>query len=63
MTHFVVIHALMVPWYPKRSYRNPIGDVMMDINPWRYPRVVEVVEESYEAPFLMKNPLDPHFMA
>ena len=62
MNHSVVIHALMVSWYLVRRIGNPIGDVMMDINPWRYPRVVEVVEESYESPFLMKKPLDPHLM-
>ena len=56
MTHFVVIHALMVSWYPRRRSGNPIGDVMMDLDPWRSPGVVAVVEKSYEAPFLMKNP-------
>ena len=40
----MVIHALMVSWYPRRRYSNPIGDVMMDIDPWRY---LGVVEEAY----------------
>ena len=56
MTHYVVIHALMVQWYPRRRPRNPTGDVMMDLDPWRSPSVVEVVEKSYESHFLMKNP-------
>ena len=59
MTHFVVIHALMMSWCPKRRPSNLTGDVMMDLDPWRSPGVVEVVEEAYEAPCLMKNPLDP----
>ena len=50
MTHSMVIHALMVSWYPGRRSRNPTGDVMMDLDPWRYLGVVEVVEEEYEAP-------------
>ena len=56
MTHYVVIHALMVSWYPRRRCSNPIGDVMMDLDPWRSLGVVEMVEEAYEAPFLMKKP-------
>ena len=56
MTHYVVIHALMVSWYPKRRYGNHTCDLMMDLDPWKSPSVVEVVEEAYEAPFLMKNP-------
>ena len=56
MTHYVAIYALMVSWYPERRSGNPTGDVMMDIDPWRSPGVVEVVEEAYESPFLMKNP-------
>ena len=63
MNHSVVIHALMMSWYPERRPSNPIGDVMMDLDPCRYPGVVEVVEESYESHYLMKNPLDPHLMA
>ena len=55
MTHSVVIHALMVSWYPKRSSGNPIGDVMMDLDPWRSLGVGKVIEEAYQAPFLMKN--------
>ena len=56
MNHFVAIHALMVSWYPRRRSNNPIGDVMMDLDPWRSLGVVQVVEESYESPSLMKNP-------
>ena len=56
MTHYVVNHALMVSWYPRRRYSNPTGDVMMDLDPWRSPGVVEVVKEACEAPCLMKNP-------
>ena len=56
MTHSVVIHAMMMSWYPKIMPSNPTGDVTMDLDPWRSPGVVEVVEESYEAPFLMNNP-------
>ena len=48
---------------PRRRYSNPTGDVMMDLDPWKSPGVVEVVEESYESHCLMKNPLDPHLMA
>ena len=56
MTHFVVIHALMVSWYPKRRSSNPTSDVMIDLDSWRSACVVEVVEEAYEAPCLMKKP-------
>ena len=56
MTLSVVICVLLRSWYPRKRSSNPIGDVMMDIDPWRSPSVVEVVEEAYEAPFLMKNP-------
>ena len=56
MTHYVVIHALMVSWYLRRRPSNPIDDVMMDIHPWKYHGMVEVVEESYESPFLMNKP-------
>ena len=56
MTLFVVLPALMVSWYPGRRSRNPTGDFMMDLDPWRSPGVVEVVKESYEAPFLMRKP-------
>ena len=47
MTHFVVIHALLVSWYPMRKFGNPTGDVMMDLDPSRFPVVVEAAEESY----------------
>ena len=50
MTHYVVIHALMMSWYP-------IGDVRMDLDPWGSPSVVEVVKEDYESPCLMKKPM------
>ena len=56
MTHYVVIHALMVSWYPRIRSRNPSCDVIIDVDPWRYPGVVEVVEEAYEAYFLLKKP-------
>ena len=48
MTHSVVIHALMVSWYPRRRFGNHTGHVMMDVGPWRSPGVVEVVEEFHE---------------
>ena len=56
MTHSVVIHALMVSWYPRRRFGNPTSDVMMVLDPWRSPCVVEVVEET------LKKSLDPHLM-
>ena len=56
MTHSVVIHAFMVSWYPKRRSSNPTGDLMMDLYLCRSPGVVEVVEEAYESPCLMKKP-------
>ena len=67
MTHPVVIHALMVSWYPRRSFGNPIGDVMIDLELWRSPCMVKVVEAVHEVSCLMKKPLkkslDPHLMA
>ena len=57
MIHYMVIHALMVSWYPKRRSSNPTSDVMIDLDPWRSPDVVEVVKEAYEAPCLMKKPM------
>ena len=63
MTHFVVIYAPMASWYPRRRPTYPTSDVMMDLDPWRSPGVVEVVEEAYETPCLMKKPLDPHLMS
>ena len=67
MTHSVAIHALMVSWYPRRRSSNPTGDFMIDLDPWRSPDVVEVVEEADEAPYLMNKPLkkhlNPHLMA
>ena len=73
MTHYVVIHALMVSWYPRRRPRNPTDDVMMDLDPWKSPGMVEVVEEPYESPWNVKKVLllheedlkesmDPHLM-
>ena len=56
MTHFVVIHALMMSWYPKGRPSNPTGDVMMDVDPWRSPSVVKVVEELKEASYYMEKP-------
>ena len=55
MTHSVVIHALMVSWYPKRRFGNPTGNFMMDLESWGSPSVVEVVEETHEDPYLMKK--------
>ena len=46
MTHFVAILDLMVSWFPRRRPDNPIGDVMMDLDPWRSLGMVEVVEEA-----------------
>ena len=56
MTHSMVIHALMMSWYPRRRPSNHTGDVMIDLDPWRSPGVVEVVEEAYEASCLLKKP-------
>ena len=47
MAHSVVIYALMVSWYPRRRFGNPIGDVMMDLDPWRFPCMVKVFEEAF----------------
>ena len=41
MTHYVVIHVLMMSWYPT-------GDVRMDLDPWRSLGVGEVVKEGLE---------------
>ena len=66
MTDYVVIHALMMSWYPTRRFGNPTGGSMMDLDPWRSPCVVEVVEEAHEVSCLMKKllkkSLDPHLM-
>ena len=56
MTHSMVIHALTGSWYPRRRSGNPTGDVMMDLDPWRSPCMVKMVEEAYEASYLMKKP-------
>ena len=55
MTHFVVIHALMTLWYPRRRPTNPTSDVMMDLDPWRSPGMAKAVEEACETPCLMKK--------
>ena len=55
MTHSVVIHALMVSWFPKRRVGNPTSDVMMDVDSWRSPCMVKMVEEAHEASYLMKK--------
>ena len=62
MTHYVVIHALMVSWYLRRRPNNPTGDVMMDIDPWKSYGMVEAIQGAHESPwhvkeysFLMKN--------
>ena len=47
---------MMVSWYPRRRFGNATGDVMMDPDPWRSPCVVKMVEEAYEASYLMKKP-------
>ena len=57
MIHSVVIHALMVSQYPMIRPSCPTGNIMLDLDPWGYPSVVEVVKEAYEAPFLMKKPM------
>ena len=57
MTHYVVIHALMVSWYLKRRPSNPTDDFMMDLDPWKSPTMVEVVEEAHEPLGMSKNPL------
>ena len=45
MTHFVVIHALMMSWYLRKMPSNPTYDVMMNLDPWRSSNVDEVVKE------------------
>ena len=55
MTHYAIIHALRMLWYPRRRLGSPTGGRMLDLNPWRSLGVVEVVEEAYEASCLMKK--------
>ena len=55
MTHYVVIHALMVSWYLRRRPSNPTDDVVMDLDPWKSPGMVEVVEEAHESPWHVKE--------
>ena len=50
MTHFVVIYALIMSWYPRIIPSYPIGDIMLD-------HVVEAVKEDHETPCLMKKPM------
>ena len=57
----MVIHVLMVSWYPRRRFGNPTGNVMMDLEPWGSPGVVEVIEETHEDPCLIKKALTNHF--
>ena len=57
MTHYVVIHVMMMSWYSKRRLGNPTVSRMMDLDPWRSPGMVKMVEEAHEAPCLMKKPL------
>ena len=45
--HYVVMHALMGLWYPRRRFGNPTCDVMMDLDPWRSPCMVEEYHESH----------------
>ena len=73
MTHFVVIHAMMVSWYPRRRPSYPTCNIMLDLDPWGSPSVVEVVKEAHDASCVMKKLLkksldsqklfDPHLMA
>ena len=62
MTHSVVIHAMMISWYPWRRPGNPTVGSMMDIDPWRSLGVVEVVVEAQEASVMVKKSLDPHLL-
>ena len=55
MTHSVVIHAIMMSWVPGRRSGKPACDVLMYLDHWRSPDVVEVVEETHEDPCLMKK--------
>ena len=45
----MVIHALMVPSYPRRRPGNPTGNEMISLDPWRSPCMVKMVEEGHEA--------------
>ena len=62
MTHYVVIHAMMMLWYPKRRPGNPIVGSMIDLDPWRSPGLVEVDVEAQEASVMVKKSLDPHLL-
>ena len=55
MTHYVVIHAMMMSWYARRRPGNPTVGSMMDLDPQRSPHVAKVVEEAYVSSFLMKK--------
>ena len=54
---FCVIYALMVSWYPKRRPSYSIANIMLDLDPWGSPSVIEVIKEASEAPCLMKKPM------
>ena len=64
MTHSVVIHALIVSWYPKRRPSYLIGNIMLDLGPQCSIGVVKVVKEAHEASCVikkaLKKPFDPH---
>ena len=55
MTHSVFIHALVVSGYPRTRSSNPTGDFMMDLDPWRFPCVTEVIEEAHDGPWHVKE--------
>ena len=55
MTHYVVIHALMKSRYPRRRTSNPKVDFMMDIDPLKSLGMVEVVEQTDEGPWHVKE--------
>ena len=55
MTHSMVIHALMASQYPMRRPNYPTDDVIMDIDPWKSPGMVDVAEEAHEAPWHVKE--------
>ena len=64
MTHYVVIHALIVSWYPRRRPSYLTGNIMLDIGPQWSIGVVKVVKEAHDSSYVikksLKKPLDPH---
>ena len=62
MTHSVVIYAMMVSWYPMRRLSYLTGNIMLDLDPWGSPSVVEVFVEAHEASVMVKKYLDPHLL-